>query len=163
MSNSGQQRVRARATESKRDALEDVQGHLLLKTQSRTGVTGTEQKRLARTFKSFSEVSLAHGCPRSYLHVPANLIACRHTQSRPGRNRNPVNLGNRQSSKDLDMRWIVAGWHDENEHACRPCEVIRYEKTEFGDMVRIKFTDSLDLFGDEALISPHMLLPAPNN
>ena len=59
-------------------------------------------------------------------------------------------------------RWRVAGWVDEHEHATKICRVLGYEVDDDGaDVVRVEFVDRTDLFEPaEALISPHMLLPA---
>lgn len=58
--------------------------------------------------------------------------------------------------------WRVAGWIDEHQHAMKLCRPLGYEVDEDGaDVVRVEFVDVSDLFvPTEALIHPHMLLPA---
>jgi hypothetical protein len=58
--------------------------------------------------------------------------------------------------------WRVAGWIDEHEHATKTCTVLGYEVDDDGrDVVRVAFVDRVDLFEpSEALLFPHMLLPA---
>lgn len=57
--------------------------------------------------------------------------------------------------------WMVGGWHDENEHARKICEVVQYERDRDGrDVVRVRFLYREDLFDpEEALMPPIMLLP----
>lgn len=59
-------------------------------------------------------------------------------------------------------RWLVAGAGDEHEHAQRLCRVVGYERDEEGRaVVRVAFEDRSDrLKSEEALLPPHMLLPA---
>lgn len=58
--------------------------------------------------------------------------------------------------------WRVAGWTDEHEHATKLCKSLGYERDDDGnDVVRVQFIGQTDMFEPgEALISPHMLLPA---
>lgn len=65
-----------------------------------------------------------------------------------------------QIPSNLRNLWRVAGWLDEHEHAIKLCRALGYEKDEAGDdMVRVEFVEDLFEPG-EALIHPHMLLPA---
>ncbi len=58
--------------------------------------------------------------------------------------------------------WKVAGWPDEYEHATRLCLSLGYERDEDGEeKVRVDFVDLEGKpTGTQALIHPHMLLPA---
>lgn len=56
--------------------------------------------------------------------------------------------------------WFVGGAQDENKHAGKVCEVVRYERRCGRDVVRVRFVDRTDLFdAPEAVMSPHMLFP----
>lgn len=70
-------------------------------------------------------------------------------------------LKQHQIPEHFPNRWVVAGAPWETPLAGRECLVVRYEVDERGrDLVRVRFTERLDLFDpEEALLTPWQLFP----